>query len=59
MTQVSPDFSQEFRKDARTLAEIEAADDRFAHVVAEYQRTGARAVAPAKISDTIVGVLGD
>ncbi|MEM7632465.1 MAG: hypothetical protein AAF227_10695 [Pseudomonadota bacterium] len=59
MPQMSPDIAQEFRDDARTLAEIEAADDRFAHVVAEYQRTGARAVAPAKISDTIVGVLGD
>lgn len=59
MPQMSPDFAQEFPDDARTLAEIEVADDRFAHVVAEYHRVDARAVAPAKICDTIFGALGD
>ncbi|MEO1778611.1 MAG: hypothetical protein AAFU63_07455 [Pseudomonadota bacterium] len=59
MPQMSPDFAQEFRDDARTLAEIEAAGDRFAHAVTEYQRVDARAVAPAKMCDTIFGALGD
>ncbi|MEL6565262.1 MAG: hypothetical protein AAFQ59_12550 [Pseudomonadota bacterium] len=59
MPQMSPDFAQEFPDDARTLAEIEAADDRFAHVVAEYRWAGASAVAPAKMCDTIFGALAD
>ena len=54
MPQMSPDFAQEFRDDARTLA-----DDRFAHVVAEYRWAGARVVASAKMCDTIFGALGD
>ena len=59
MPQMSPDFAQEFPDDARTLAEIEAADDRFAHVVAEYRWVDAGAGAPAKMCDTIFGALGD
>ncbi|MEL7126689.1 MAG: hypothetical protein AAGK30_10665 [Pseudomonadota bacterium] len=59
MPKMSPDFAQEFPDDARTLAEIEAADDRFAHVVAKYQRVDARAVTPAKMCDAIFGALGD